>query len=148
MGVLSRIRLFNTDLLTAQEKFVPEITNSHLTSSQAARSAAETICSPVAKPLGRPYLNHEFHIGNNSGQYGGMEQMLIDLQNISKEDMDILRRKLLMVAQTYEPWADWMYLSGAGDQASDHFPLDLFSEEIESITITGIPHEAAQVEAA
>jgi hypothetical protein len=77
-----------------------------------------------------------------------MEQMLIDLQNISKEDMDILRRKLLMVAQSYEPWADWMYLGGAGDESSYNFPLDLFSEEIESITITGVPHEVAEQQAA
>ncbi len=73
--------------------------------------------------------------------------MLIDLQNISEEDMDVLRRKLLMVAQTYEPWADWMYLGGAGDPGVDHFPLDLFSEEIETITITGIPHEVPELQA-
>ncbi|MDA8306404.1 MAG: hypothetical protein M0Z81_06220 [Deltaproteobacteria bacterium] len=70
--------------------------------------------------------------------------MLVDIENMSKEDIDILRRKLLTVAQSYEPWADWMYLGGAGDPGVDHFPLDLFSEEIESITITGIKTEQPQ----
>ena len=68
--------------------------------------------------------------------------MLVDLENMSEEQKEVLRRKLLMVAQSYEPWADFMYLGGAGDSGVDHFPLDLFSEEIESITITGVPREA------
>ncbi|MGC8492690.1 MAG: hypothetical protein ACP5SH_13225 [Syntrophobacteraceae bacterium] len=68
--------------------------------------------------------------------------MLIDLENMSEEQKEVLRRKLLTVAQSYEPWADFMYLGGAGDPGTDHFPLDLFSEEIESITITGVPREA------
>lgn len=64
--------------------------------------------------------------------------MLVDLENMSEEQKEVLRRKLLTVAQSYEPWADFMFLGGAGDPGVDHFPLDLFSEEIESITITGI----------
>lgn len=67
--------------------------------------------------------------------------MLIDLQHLSKEDKDALKDRLLMVAKSYEPWADWMYLGGAGDPGVDNFPLDLFSEEVESITITGVKAE-------
>ncbi|MDR3557280.1 MAG: hypothetical protein P4L55_21195 [Syntrophobacteraceae bacterium] len=74
--------------------------------------------------------------------------MLIDLENLSKEDMDVLKGKLLAVAQSYEPWADWMYLGGAGDGGVDHFPLDLFSEEIETITITGVNREQPQASSA
>lgn len=70
--------------------------------------------------------------------------MLVDLENISKEDMDVLRTKLLNVAQSYEPWADFMFLGGAGDGGVDHFPLDLFSDEIETITITGVKGDEAQ----
>ncbi len=67
--------------------------------------------------------------------------MLLDIENMSQEERDALREKLLNVARSYEPWADWMNLGGAGDPGVDHFPLDLFSEEIETITITGINHE-------
>ena len=70
--------------------------------------------------------------------------MKFDLENMSKEDLDALREKLLTVARSYEPWADGMNLGGAGDPGVDHFPLDLFSEEVESITITGVKHEQAE----
>lgn len=67
--------------------------------------------------------------------------MLVDLKDMSEEELEVLRTKLLTVAQSYEPWADFMYLGGAGDPGADHFPLDLFSDEIETITITGMPRE-------
>lgn len=70
--------------------------------------------------------------------------MSIDLKNMSSEDMEVLRTKLLDVARSYEPWADFMFLGGAGDGGVDNFPLDLFSEEIETITITGTKGDGAQ----
>ena len=68
--------------------------------------------------------------------------MLLDLEHMSKEDIEALKYKLLTVARSYEPWADGMHLGGAGDQGVENFPLDLFSGEIESITITGVNEEA------
>jgi hypothetical protein len=84
---------------------------------------------------------------NKPSRIGGKYPMLLDLKNMSEEEMDALRTKLLNVAQSYEPWADFMYLGGAGDPGIDNFPLDLFSEEIETITVTGIPNEPQQASA-
>ena len=60
--------------------------------------------------------------------------MEFNIRDLSKEKLSDLKRKLLTVCGEYEPWADMMLLSGAGDPGVDHFPLDL--EEIESIDIT------------
>ena len=62
--------------------------------------------------------------------------MEFNIQDLSKEELSALKRKLLTVCRDYEPWADMMMLGGAGDPGVDHFPLDL--EEIESIDITSV----------
>jgi len=65
--------------------------------------------------------------------------MEFNLQNLSKEDLSNLKRRLLTVAQDYEPWADMMFLGGAGDPGVDRFPLDL--DEIERIDISFVGRE-------
>ena len=52
---------------------------------------------------------------------------------IEEFDKESLARLDWLMFQSYDPWADMMYLGGAGDEGSTVFPLDL--DEIESIDI-------------
>lgn len=65
-----------------------------------------------------------------------LSRLELKWKDLSDEDRDRLKRIMLTKCRDYEPWADMMMLGGAGDGGVDHFPLDLFSEEIETITIT------------
>ena len=65
-----------------------------------------------------------------------LSRLELKWNSLSEEDRDRLKRVMFTKCGDYEPWADLMMLGGAGDGGVDHFPLDLFSEEIETITIT------------
>jgi hypothetical protein len=68
----------------------------------------------------------------------------MDIKDLSKEDLIKIKGTMLGICRDYEPWADMMMLGGAGDGGVDHFPLDLFSEEIETITVTRQRREGPQ----
>lgn len=70
--------------------------------------------------------------------------MGLNIQDLNKETLKDAKRVLLTICSDYEPWADFMMLGGAGDPGVDHFPLDLFSGEIESIDITMAGREGPQ----
>ncbi|MHC1724571.1 MAG: hypothetical protein AB9866_00860 [Syntrophobacteraceae bacterium] len=65
--------------------------------------------------------------------------MEYNIQDLSKEDFNRLGGVLLNVCRDYEPWADMMMLSGAGDPDVHNFPFDL--DEIESIGIAVVDRE-------
>ena len=65
--------------------------------------------------------------------------MEFNIKDLSPEDLNRLKRKMLTVCRDYEPWADAMLLGGAGDLGVGDFPLNL--EEIESINISMVGRE-------
>lgn len=60
--------------------------------------------------------------------------MELNFHDMSDKRVNEIKRAMLTVCQDYEPWADMMHLSGAGDLGVYDFPLNL--EEIERIDIT------------
>ena len=67
--------------------------------------------------------------------------MEFNIKDLSEEDLNRLKWKMLTACRDYEPWADLMMLSGA-ESPGALFPLDL--EEIESINISFVGREGPQ----
>jgi hypothetical protein len=65
--------------------------------------------------------------------------MEINFQDLSAEALDHLKERLLTIARDYEPWADGIHLSGAGDPGGGQFPFGL--DEVERIDISMVGEE-------
>jgi hypothetical protein len=67
--------------------------------------------------------------------------MKTSIRDLSKDELDKLEWVMFPACQSFEPWADMMNLSGAGDPGIENFPLDL--DDIESIDISLVSREEA-----
>ncbi len=59
--------------------------------------------------------------------------MEFNIKDLNEEQLERVKRALLLVCQDYEPWADMMNLGGAGDPGSENFPFNI--DDLETITI-------------
>ncbi|MEW6666608.1 MAG: hypothetical protein AB1512_15485 [Thermodesulfobacteriota bacterium] len=60
---------------------------------------------------------------------------LKSIRDLKKEDLDRVEEVLFNASWNFEPWADMMFLGGAGgNPGTDSFPLDL--DQVERIDIT------------
>ncbi len=64
------------------------------------------------------------------------------IKDLSKEELDKLEWIMLHACANSDPWADMMFLGGAGDEDATAFPLNL--DEVESIDISFVKREEPQ----
>lgn len=66
------------------------------------------------------------------------------IEDLSKEELDKLEWIMFHACPSNDPWADMMYLGGAGDPGIDKFPLDLDDIETIDISVVGAGERAQE----